>query len=174
MSRRKTSTREAGRTGVTPAVALLAGEGIAHRLHEYVHDPRANSFGMEAAQALGVAPARVFKTLLIALEGDDRRLGVAILPVDAQLALKRAAAALGARSAVMADVQRAERVTGYVAGGISPLGQRSRLPTALDESAFDAPTLFVSGGRRGLEIELAATDLAALVQAVRASLTAGA
>lgn len=161
------------RTGTTPAVALLARCGADHGVHEYVHDPRAESYGLEAADALGIEPARVFKTLLVALDGDDRRLGVAILPVDAQLALKRAAGALGARSAVMADVKRAERVTGYVAGGISPLGQRTALPTVIDESAFEQDTVFVSGGRRGLEIELAPELLERLTSAVRAALRAG-
>lgn len=160
-------------SSTTPAVALLVRDGIAHTLHEYDHDPRAESYGLEAADALGLAPRRVFKTLLVALDGDDRRLGVAILPVDAQLALKRAAGALGARSAVMADVKRAERVTGYVAGGISPLGQRTLLPTAIDETAFEHDTVFVSGGRRGLEIELAPDALQRLTAAVRAELRSG-
>lgn len=159
--------------GTTPAIVLLTREGVPHRLHEYAHDPRADSYGLEAAEALGVPPERVFKTLLVALDGDDRRLAVAILPVDAQLALKRAAGAHGARSAAMADVKRAERVTGYVAGGISPLGQRSALPTAIDETAFEHDTIHVSGGRRGLEIELEPTDLQRLTNAVRAPLTAG-
>lgn len=154
-------------------MALLVREGVPHELHEYEHDPRAESYGLEAAVALDLAPERVFKTLLVALDGDDRRLAVAILPVDAQLALKRAAGALGARSAVMADVKRAERVTGYVAGGISPLGQRTALPTALDAQAFLHETIFVSGGRRGLEIELAPRNLARLTGAERAELRAG-
>ena len=166
--------RKRERTGATtPAVALLVRDGVDHRLHEYAHDPRAESYGEEAADALGITPARVFKTLLVALDGDDRRLAVAILPVDAQLALKRAAGALGARSAVMADVGRAERVTGYVAGGISPLGQRVLLPTTIDASAFEHDTVFVSGGRRGLEIELAPDTLARLTAASRAALCAG-
>jgi ybaK/ebsC protein len=165
--------RRSRASATTPAVALLVREGITHALHEYEHDPRAESYGLEAADALDLAPQRVFKTLLVALDGDDRRLGVAILPVDAQLALKRAAGALGARSAAMADVKRAERVTGYVAGGISPLGQRTVLPTALDASAFEHPTVFVSGGRRGLEIELAPDALQRLTSAVRAELRSG-
>lgn len=160
--------------GTTPAIALLMREGVKHALHEYVHDARAESYGLEAAEALGVEAERVFKTLLVALDGDDRRLGVAILPVGEKLAVKRAAGALGARSAAMADVARAERVTGYVAGGISPLGQRTTLPTVVDESAFAHQTIFVSGGRRGLEIELSADELARLTGAVRGQLAAGA
>ena len=160
--------------GTTPAIALLVREGVSHSLHEYVHDARAESYGLEAADALGMAPERVFKTLLVALDGDHRRLGVAILPVGEKLALKRAAGALGARSAAMADVARAERVTGYVAGGISPLGQRTTLPTVMDESAFDHETIFVSGGRRGLEIELSADALERLTGAERGRLAAGA
>ena len=144
-----------------------------HALYEYVHDARAGSYGLEAADALGVASERVFKTLLVALDGDHRRLGVAVLPVGEKLALKRAAGALGARSAAMADVARAERVTGYVAGGISPLGQRTTLPTVMDESAFHHQTIFVSGGRRGLEIELSAAELERLTGAVRGQLAAG-
>ena len=162
--------KRAAGPATTPAVALLQREGVAHALHEYAHDPRAASWGLEAAEVLGIPPARVFKTLLVALDGDDRRLAVAILPVDEQLALKRAAAALAARSAVLADQRRAERVTGYVAGGISPLGQRTVLPTALDERAFGQETIHVSGGRRGLEIELAPSALARLTNAVRADL----
>jgi Cys-tRNA(Pro)/Cys-tRNA(Cys) deacylase len=160
-------------SSTTPAVALLQREDVGHRIHEYEHDPRAESYGLEAAEALGVEPARVFKTLLVALDGDDRRLAVAILPVADQLALKRAAGALGARSAVMADVKRAERVTGYVAGGISPLAQRTSLPTVVDASAFEHETVFVSGGRRGLEIELAPAALQHLTAAVRAELRVG-
>ena len=160
-----------GRT--TPAVAGLVRDGVAHTLHEYAHDPRAESYGLEAADALGIAAKRVFKTLLVALDGDDRRLGVAILPVDEKLALKRAAGGLGARSAAMADVKRAERVTGYVAGGISPLGQRKSLPTVIDESAFEHETIFVSGGRRGFEIELSPEELERLTFATRGQLAAG-
>lgn len=157
----------------TPAVRTLTDADIAFRLHEYAVDPRHPSFGEEAVEALGLPPERVFKTLVVALDGDDRRLAVAVLPVCSKLALKRLAASLGARGAELADVARAERVTGYVAGGISPFGQRTRLPVALDETAFDHSTIFVSAGRRGLEIELAPDDLLRLAQAVRAPLRAG-
>ena len=167
---RKRSLPEAA---TTPAVSALVRRGVAHRLLEYPHDPRSESFGLEAAARLGIAPERVFKTLLVTLDDDDRRLAVAVLPVAARLALKRAAGALGARRAAMADVRRAERVTGYVAGGISPLGQRLALPTVLDASAFDQERILVSGGRRGLEIELFPTDLERLTDAVRADLRAG-
>jgi Cys-tRNA(Pro)/Cys-tRNA(Cys) deacylase len=166
MAKRKTSA-------TTPAVTVAAAAGVAFHLHEYEHDPRHPSFGEEAVEALGVEAARVFKTLVVALDGDARKLAVAVIPVPSQLALKRVAAALGARSATMADVQRAERATGYVSGGISPLGQRTRLPLALDASAFSFEQIYVSAGRRGLEIELAPDALLMLTAGVRAPLTAG-
>lgn len=165
--------RTSRKAATTPAVAAATAAGIVFRLHEYDHDPRHERFGEEAVEAMGVAPERVFKTLVVALDGDSRRLGVAVVPVPAKLALKRVANALGARSAVMADVQRAERATGYVSGGISPLGQRTRLPLAIDDSAFSLETIYVSAGRRGLEIELAPGDLRALTDGVRAALAAG-
>src|SRR6478752_4110194 len=135
----------------TPAIDAATRGGIAFALHEYEHDPRAESFGLEAAEKLGLDPARVFKTLVADVDGT---LTVAIVPVGAQLDLK----ALGKR-ATMADVRLAERTTGYVTGGISPLGQRKRLPTVLDQSALVFETIHVSAGRRGLEIELAPEDL---------------
>lgn len=141
----------------TPATRAAEQAGITYTLHEYDHDPRAASFAGEAAEALGLDPRRVFKTLVVAV-GDD--LAVAIVPAADQLDLK----AVGKRAA-MADTGRAEKVTGYVAGGISPLGQRKRLPTFLDASAREFSTVFVSAGRRGLEIELSADDLAALTGA---------
>ena len=141
----------------TPATRAAKAAGITYTLHEYDHDPRADSYAGEAAEALGLDPARVFKTLVVSV-GDD--LAVAIVPAASQLDLK----AVGKRAA-MADTARAEKVTGYVAGGISPLGQRKRLPTFLDEGARAFPTIFVSAGRRGLEIELAPADLVALTGA---------
>jgi Cys-tRNA(Pro)/Cys-tRNA(Cys) deacylase len=141
----------------TPATRAAEKAGIAYTLHEYDHDPRAASFAGEAAEALGLDPRRVFKTLVVAV-GDE--LAVAIVPAAGQLDLK----AVGKRAA-MADTGRAEKVTGYVAGGISPLGQRKRLATFLDASAREFDTIFVSAGRRGLEIELSADDLAALTGA---------
>ncbi|MGX7824351.1 Cys-tRNA(Pro) deacylase [Actinokineospora sp. 24-640] len=152
----------------TPATALLVKRKITHTVHTYDHDPR-QPFGLEAAAAMGVAPERVFKTLLAEVDG---ALAVGIVPVDAQLDLKALAAALGGKRARMAEVAAAERATGYVAGGISPLGQKKRLPTVLDASALAFPTMFCSGGRRGLEIEVAAPDLVALLSATVAPIAA--
>src|SRR6476660_7288061 len=141
--------------GGTPATVALARAGIDFTLHEYAHDPRAESFGLEAAQALGLDPVRVFKTLMTAVDG---RLAVAVVPVSGQLDLKALARALGGSRATMAERGAAERATGYVAGGISPIGQKRRHPTVLDASALDHPTIFVSGGRRGLDLELSPND----------------
>ena len=138
----------------TPAIAAAERAGIAFTVHEYVHDPKAASYGLEAAEKLGVDPARVFKTLVADVDGT---LMVAIVPVEAQLDLK----ALGKR-VTMADPRLAERTTGYVAGGISPLGQRKTLPTVIDASALGFETIHVSAGRRGLEIELSPADLLTL------------
>jgi len=155
----------------TPATALLTRQKVAHTLHTYAHDPRAGSYGLEAAAALGVEPARVFKTLLADVDG--RGLVVGVVPVTGQLDLKALAVAVGAKRARMADVTAAERTTGYVAGGISPLGQRRRLPTVLDETASGFDTIYVSGGRRGLDVELAPGDLVRLLDAVSAPIAAG-
>lgn len=144
---------------MTPAVRAAEAGGIRYAIHEYAHDPAQRAYGEEAARALGLAPSRVFKTLLVTLDGDERRLAVALVPVSAQLDLKAVAAALGAKRAAMAEGRAAERATGYVLGGISPLGQRRRLPMRLDASAQAFASIFVSGGRRGLEIELAPDDL---------------
>ena len=138
----------------TPAIVAAERAGIAFRVHDYAHDPRAESFGTEAVEKLGIDPARVFKTLVADVDGT---LTVAVVPVEAQLDLR----SLGKR-ARMADPRAAERSTGYVTGGISPLGQRRRLPTVLDESALGFETIYVSAGRRGLEIELAPGDLLVL------------
>jgi Cys-tRNA(Pro)/Cys-tRNA(Cys) deacylase len=135
----------------TPAIVAAERAGVAFTVHEYAHDPKAASYGLEAAEKLGIDPAFVFKTLVADVDGT---LTVAIVPVAAQLDLK----ALGKR-VTMADAKLAERTTGYVTGGISPLGQRKRLPTVLDESALAFATIHVSAGRRGLEIELAPADL---------------
>jgi len=150
---------------VTPAIKAARAAGIVFTEHTYRHDPGATGYGLEAAEALGLDPRRVFKTLLVALNGDPRRLAVAIVPVSGQLDLKAMAGACGAKKAEMADPVQAERVTGYVVGGISPLGQRRRLPTVLDASAVPFDTIFVSGGRRGLDIEIAPSDLLRLCQA---------
>jgi Cys-tRNA(Pro)/Cys-tRNA(Cys) deacylase len=146
----------------TPATALLTRQKVNHALHSYEHDPRHESYGLEAAEALGIPPERVFKTLLAEV---DAQLVVGIVPVVAQLDLKALAAAVGGKRARMADVAAAERATGYVAGGISPLGQRKRLRTVLDSSAATLDTLFCSAGRRGLEVELAPADLTRLLDA---------
>jgi Cys-tRNA(Pro)/Cys-tRNA(Cys) deacylase len=141
----------------TPATRAAQKAAVPFTVHEYGHQPGAASYALEAAEALGLAPERVFKTLVVDRDGT---LTVCIVPAADQLDLR----ALGKRAA-MAPTARAERVTGYVAGGISPLGQRKRLPTLLDESALTHRTVFVSAGRRGLEIELAPEDLVALTQA---------
>lgn len=143
-------------TGGTPATLALAAAGVAFTLHPYEHDPRAASYGLEAAQALGVDPARVLKTLMATVDG---RLSVGVVPVSGQLDLKALARALGGARAAMADVGAAERATGYVAGGISPIGQRRAHPTVVDVSALDHETVFVSAGRRGLDLEIGAADL---------------
>jgi Cys-tRNA(Pro)/Cys-tRNA(Cys) deacylase len=153
----------------TPGTALLAKQKVPHTLHSYEHDPRAASYGLEAAEALGLAASRVFKTLLAEVDGS---LTVGIVPVTAQLDLKALAAAVGGKKARMADIAAAERATGYVAGGISPLGQRKRLPTVLDSSASGFSTLYCSAGRRGLEVELAPDDLIRLTNAIVADIAA--
>jgi Cys-tRNA(Pro)/Cys-tRNA(Cys) deacylase len=144
----------AGR-GTTATVALERA-GISFTVHEYEHDPGHASYGLEASQALGVPPERVFKTLITEVDG---RLVAGVVPVQGQLDLKAVAAAVGGKRAAIAEVAAAERATGYVAGGISPVGQRRRLPVVLDASAMTFGTVFCSGGRRGLEIELAPADL---------------
>jgi Cys-tRNA(Pro)/Cys-tRNA(Cys) deacylase len=141
----------------TPAITAAERAGVAFRVHEYAHDEAAGSYGLEAVEKLGVDPARVFKTLVVSVDG---RLEVASVPATAQLDLK----AVG-RRAELADMRRAESATGYVAGGISPLGQRKRLPLHLDASALEHQTIFVSAGRRGLEIELDPRDLVRLTDA---------
>ncbi|MCP9959342.1 Cys-tRNA(Pro) deacylase [Streptomyces sudanensis] len=165
--RRDKGTREAGgrRAGGTPATTALAAAGVPFTVHEYAHDPASPSYGEEAAEALGVAPERVFKTLVADVDG---ALTVAVVPVAGRLDLKALAAAVGGKRAVMADPAAAERATGYVRGGISPLGQRRRLATVLDASASRHGTICVSAGRRGLEVELAPAHLAELTGAVLA------
>jgi Cys-tRNA(Pro)/Cys-tRNA(Cys) deacylase len=145
----------------TPATALLAKQKVGHRVHTYTHRG-GQAYGPEAADQLGLEPAQVFKTLVAEVDGT---LTVGIVPVSATLDLKALAAAVGGKRARMADIAAAERATGYVAGGISPLGQRKRLRTVIDSSAHDLATMFCSGGRRGLEVELAPADLARLTGA---------
>lgn len=142
----------------TPASTALAAAGIPFTLHPYEHDPGAPSYGLEAAEALGVEPERVFKTLLA---DTDLGIVVGVVPVTAMLDLKALAAAVGAKRATMADPAVAERRTGYVVGGISPIAQKTRHVTVVDETAQLFDTVFVSGGRRGLDLELSAADLLA-------------
>jgi Cys-tRNA(Pro)/Cys-tRNA(Cys) deacylase len=153
----------------TPATTLLTRQKVTHRVHAYRHDPKAPSYGAEAAAVLGVEPERCFKTLIADVEGS---LTVAVVPVSGSLDLKALAQAVGAKRAAMADPALAERTTGYVLGGISPLGQRKRLTTVVDESALLHETIYVSAGRRGLEIELAPADLVALTGATVALVAA--
>lgn len=153
--------------GGTPATVALTRAGVEHTVHTYDHDPAAASYGGEAAEAMGVDPGRVFKTLFTSVDG---RLVVGVVPVSGQLDLKAVAAATGGKKAVMADPADAERATGYVVGGISPLGQKRAHPTVVDASALDHPTVFVSGGRRGMEIELSPAALVAATHATVATI----
>lgn len=148
---------------MTPAIDLLIKAQAAHRVHSYSHDPKAASYGLEAAEKLNLEPARVFKTLLAATEKGE--LLVAVVPVAGSLDLKALAQAAGVKKADMAEPNAAQRATGYLLGGISPLGQKKRLRTFIDASAQQYPSIFVSAGRRGLEVELAAEVLAQLTQA---------
>ncbi len=148
---------------MTPAIKALKHARIPYRLHEYHHDPAASSYGLEAAQALGVDAAQVLKTLIV--KPATEALVAALLPVSTQLNLKAVAQAVGVKKAVIADPREAERVTGYIVGGISPLGQRRRLVTLIDESALSHASVYVSAGRRGLDIALSPQDLVQLTQA---------
>ena len=172
--------KKARGAGGTPATVALSAAGIAFEVRAYEHDPlvtdrslrrasnaRHEGYGLEAAEALDVDPARVFKTLLASLDGS---LVVGIVPVTGQLDLKALARALGGSKAVMAEVAAAERATGYVAGGISPVGQKRRHRTVLDASALEHDTILVSGGRRGFDLELAPADLVAITGAVTATI----
>lgn len=151
----------------TPATAYLHREGIAFTAHAYVHDPRAESYGLEAAEALRLQPELVFKTLMVDVDGE---LVVGIVPVTTSLDLKAIAAALGGKRAHMADPVLAQRSTGYVLGGISPIGQKKVHRTVIDETAELWPSVYVSGGRRGLDLELAPDDLIAVTRAVVAAI----
>ncbi|QGY40315.1 Cys-tRNA(Pro) deacylase [Pseudodesulfovibrio cashew] len=147
---------------MTPAIKAAKKAKIDFTVREYEHDPAAESYGVEAAEKLGVAPVRVFKTLVADCGGN--RLAVAVVPVMQRLDLKLLAKAVGVKKAAMAEVKTVERVTGYVVGGVSPLGQKKRLDTVIDASAEDLETVFVSAGRRGLDIELSPQDLARLTR----------
>jgi Cys-tRNA(Pro)/Cys-tRNA(Cys) deacylase len=161
--------KPAGKHGAgTPATVALTRAGVSYTEHTYDHDPTAASYGLEAAEALGLEPATVFKTLLAEVDGD---LVVGIVPVTGKLDLKALAAAVGGKKATMADPAVAERVTGYVVGGISPLAQKRPLRTVLDTSADDHAVVYISGGRRGLDLGLAPGDLARLTEATRAAIS---
>lgn len=155
---------------MTPAINVAKKAKVTYKIHEYEHDPQAESYGKEAAEILGLAEGQVFKTLMVALGGNKNQLAVGVVPVANQLDLKAFASAVGVKKVAMADPKDAERVTGYLLGGISPLGQKKRLPTVIDESALAYDTIFVSAGRRGLEIELSPQDLQKLVQAKTSSI----
>lgn len=151
----------------TPATVALTAAGVPFAVHSYTHDPQASSYGMEAAEVLGLPPEQVFKTLMADVDGT---LTVAVVPVTGTLDLKALAVACGHKKAAMADPAAAQRRTGYVLGGISPIGQRQASPTVVDESALLFQTIFVSGGRRGFDVELAPGDLIRLSNATTAKI----
>lgn len=146
---------------MTPAIIVAKKSRIPYRIHHYAHDPANESYGTEAAEKLGIDESRVFKTLVISL--DNKQLAVAVVPVCARLSMKSFARAVGAKKAAMANSSYVERSTGYVLGGVSPLGQKKQLTTIIDSSAKTFSTIYVSAGRRGLEIELSPGDLIFLV-----------
>ena len=155
----------------TPALVSLTTAGVEHTAHTYEHDPASDlGYGLEAAAALGVPPEQVFKTLMTTVDGT---LTVAVVPVTGELDLKALAHALDGKKATLADKHDAERATGYVVGGISPLGQRMPHPTVIDETAWLFDTVYVSGGRRGLDVELAPDDLVRLTEATVADIARG-
>lgn len=149
---------------MTPAIKLLKKQKCFYKIHKYEHDPECTNYGLEAVQKLGLDSKKVFKTLLVELS--SKALAVGIIPVDCTMSLKEIAKALKAKSAKMADKNEAQKTTGYLLGGISPFGQKKRLKTVLDISALDHDTIFVSGGRRGLDIEVKPEDIVKLLGAV--------
>ena len=159
---------------MTPAIEALKKAGIQYKLHEYSHDSHASSYGEEAATCLNVSPQQVFKTLIVSGDATDnsKQLAVAIVPVSHQLDLKAVAKSLKTKKTNMADSTAAQNATGYILGGISPLGQKKRLPCTLDSSAENFKSIFVSGGKRGLEIEISPSDLVALCSAKTADIKA--
>lgn len=161
--------KKAGRAGTTtPATAALSKLGVQGRLHSYDFEPGGLGIGEQAAKALGIEPARIFKTLMVTV--DDGRPAIALTPVAAETQMKALAAALGGKRAAMIALRDAERISGYVKGGISPFGQRQKLDVVIDRSVEDHETVFVNGGRRGLQIELAPKDLIAALDAALADL----
>ena len=160
----------------TPALAALSRADVPHEVHSYTHDRKSEAYGAEAVDALsstlGVAPEQIFKTLVVALTGGPGGLAVAVVPVPHKLSLKAAAAALGASKAVMAEAKAVTRSTGYVLGGVSPLGQRTALPTVVDSSALEWDRVLCSAGKRGLDVELSPTDLVAATSAITADIAA--
>ena len=147
---------------MTPAINTARKAKVDFKIHEYSHDPRADSYGQEAAEKLGVSPDQVFKTLVVSM--NSKALGVAILPVSCQLNLKLFARAMGVKKAVMADKKLVEKTTGYILGGVSPIGQKKQLSTVVHDTAKNFKTIFVSAGKRGLDIELAPDDLVKLTK----------
>ena len=154
----------------TPATRALDAARIAYRLHTYTYDPDAPNIGLQAAAALGIAPARMLKTLMVELDGKP---ACAVLPVDHELSLKKLAAALGGKHAAMLAVPAAERITGYHVGGISAFGQKKRVPVAVERSALAHATVFCNGGQRGLQVELDPKDMVAVLGAKVAAIVAG-
>lgn len=153
---------------MTPGINIARQHKIVHRVHEYAHDASSESYGLEAAEKLGVPGEQVFKTLVVAL--DNKALAVGVIPVSSMLSMKLIAKAAGAKKAAMADPADVERSTGYVLGGVSPLGQKKRLKTIIDSSAEKFATIYVSAGRRGLEIELSPEDLKKLTKGLFAEI----
>ena len=153
---------------MTPGIKFVKKNKITHKIHEYKHDSSSESYGLEAAEKIGVPETQVFKTLVVSL--NNKELAVGIIPVSSMLSMKLIAKAVGAKKAEMAAQIEVERSTGYVLGGVSPLGQKKRLKTIIDSSAKNHATIYVSAGRRGLDIELSANNLKKLVNGVFAEI----